>query len=57
MRRHSKRILELRRWIYGILEQGPVADGAGRVVDRLLMALILVGVLIYTRALGTEDLV
>lgn len=46
MRRHSKRLLEVRRWVYGILEQGPAADGTGRLVDRLLMLLILVNLMV-----------
>ncbi len=33
---------ELRRRVYTILEQGPVGDGVGRVVDRFLIALILI---------------
>ena len=33
---------ELRRRVYVVLEQGPVGDGAGRLVDRLLIGLIIV---------------
>ena len=36
------RVNELRRRIYLVLEQGPVGDGVSVVVDRLLVALILV---------------
>ena len=36
------RISELRRRLYLVLEQGPVGDAVGVVVDRLLVALILV---------------
>lgn len=36
------RVRDLRRRIYLILEQGGVGDGASRMVDRLLMAVIVV---------------
>jgi voltage-gated potassium channel len=36
------KIKELRRRVYMVLEQGPVGDGLGRLIDRLLVALILV---------------
>src|SRR5450631_1103891 len=35
------RVTELRRRVYQVLEQGPVGDAMGVVVDRLLVALIL----------------
>jgi len=35
------KIKELRRRVYLVLEQGPVGDGVGRLVDRFLVALIL----------------
>ena len=35
------KIRELRRRVYLVLEQGTVGDGLGRVIDRLLVALIL----------------
>ncbi len=37
-----ERAIELRRRIYQVLEQGPVGDGLGIVVDRLLVTLILI---------------
>jgi voltage-gated potassium channel len=40
MARH--RVTELRRRVYLILEQGPVGDGLGTVIDRLLVALIVI---------------
>ena len=36
------RLNELRRRIYLVLEQGPIGDGMGLTVDRLLIALILI---------------
>jgi voltage-gated potassium channel len=36
------RFKELRRRVYMVLEQGPVGDGLGRLVDRLLVGLILI---------------
>ena len=36
------KISELRRRVYLVLEQGPVGDRLGTMVDRLLVALILV---------------
>ena len=36
-----RKISELRRQVYLVLEQGPVGSGAGLVVDRILIALIL----------------
>ena len=35
------KIRELRRRVYLALEQGPVGDGAGMLIDRLLVVLIL----------------
>jgi voltage-gated potassium channel len=35
-------IKELRRRVYMVLEQGPVGDGLGRLVDRLLIGLIII---------------
>jgi voltage-gated potassium channel len=35
-------IRDLRRRVYIVLEQGPVGDGAGRFIDRLLVGLILI---------------
>ena len=35
-------IKELRRRVHLLLEQGPVGDGVGRWIERLLVALILV---------------
>ena len=39
------RLNELRRRIYLVLEQGPIGDGMGLTVDRLLVALILINLL------------
>ena len=36
------RVKELRRRVYLVLEQGPVGDGVGLLIDRLLVALILI---------------
>src|SRR5450759_2524447 len=35
------RVTELRRRVYQVLEQGPVSDAVGVVIDRLLVLLIL----------------
>ena len=43
MARHK--IKELRHRVYLVLEQGPVGDGLGRLVDRLLVALILLNLI------------
>ena len=42
------RVKELRRRVYLVLEQGPVGDGLGATVDRLLVALILVNLVAVT---------
>jgi len=39
------RVTELRRRVYQVLEQGPVGDAMGVVVDRLLVALILINLI------------
>ena len=38
----ARKLKEMRRRVYLALEQGPVGDGVSVVVDRLLVALILV---------------
>jgi voltage-gated potassium channel len=39
------KVTELRRRVYQVLEQGPVGDAMGVVVDRLLVALILINLI------------
>jgi len=49
MPRHTKRkIADLRRRLYEILEHGPAGDHAGRVVGRLIGALIVVNLIAVT---------
>jgi voltage-gated potassium channel len=38
-------VRDLRRRVYMVLEQGPVGDGVGRLVDRLLIGLIVVNLI------------
>ena len=45
---------ELRRRIYLVLEQGPVGDGLGILVDRLLVALILINLIAVALELVPE---
>src|SRR5665647_3979772 len=39
------RIHELRRRVYVVLEQGPVGDGLGGVIDRILVVLIVINLI------------
>src|SRR5215471_10487422 len=43
-----KRLKDLRRRVYQVLEQGPVGDRTSKVVDRFLVALILVNLIAVT---------
>jgi voltage-gated potassium channel len=42
MLRHGRRVLELRRRLYQILEQGPVGESVGALVGRLIILLVVV---------------
>src|SRR5450759_2353212 len=42
------KVKELRRRVYVVLEQGPVGDGLGGIIDRLLVVLIVINLIAVT---------